>query len=149
MITVDRAGFPDLDCLAPMFDAYRRFYGQPADLHGARTFLGNRLENDESVIFLARLHGEPAGFTQLYPIFSSVRMRRAWLLNDLYVAESARKHGVARALLDAARRHGEATGAHELTLQTTRDNAPAQALYESEGWIRQQDFYWYDFELDS
>lgn len=148
MITVDRADLAELDTLATLFDAYRRFYGQPAELHGARTFLGNRLENHESVIFLARLDGTPAGLTQLYPIFSSVRMRRAWLLNDLYVAESARKHGVGHALLDAARRHGEATGAHELVLQTTRDNAPAQALYAKSGWRRQDDFYWYDLGLD-
>lgn len=148
LITVDRAGPSDLDALAPLFDAYRRFYRQPSDIDGARTFLRDRLENDESVVFLARLDGKPVGFTQLYPLFSSVHMGRSWLLNDLYVAESGRLHGVARALLDAARRHGEATGAHELTLQTTRDNLPAQALYEREGWIRQRDFYWYDLGLD-
>ncbi|MGA7965953.1 MAG: GNAT family N-acetyltransferase [Gammaproteobacteria bacterium] len=148
-MAVDRAGLTDLDALAPLFDAYRRFYGQPADLHGARIFLGNRLKNNESVIFLARLDNVPAGFTQLYPCFSSVRARRTWLLNDLYVAEAARKHGVAATLLDAARRHGEATGAHELTLQTTRDNTPAQALYEKNGWVRQDGFYWYGLELDS
>jgi len=76
-------------------------------------------------------------------------MHRAWLLNDLYVAESARRHGVAGALLDAARRHGKATGAHELTLQTTVDNKAAQALYEREGWVRQDGFYWYGLELES
>jgi len=149
MISVDRAGPADLDVLAVLFDAYRRFYRQPADIEGARAFLRERLENDESVIFVARLDDEPVGFTQLYPLFSSVRMRRTWLLNDLYVAESARRHGVASALLDAARRHGNATGAHELTLQTGRDNKTAQAAYRKNGWIRQDAFYWYGFELES
>lgn len=144
---VSRAGLGDLEALVPLFAAYRTFYGQPDDPQTARGFLDNRLRNEESVIFIARLDGRAVGFTQLYPIFSSVGASRTWLLNDLYVEEDARRRGVAAALLDAARQHGISTGATSLTLQTTKDNAPAQALYEREGWVRQQDFYWYDLPL--
>lgn len=144
---VVRAGAAQLDALVPLFDAYRRFYGQAGDLPAARRFLGERLARDESVVFLATLGGEPAGFTQLYPLFSSISVSRLWLLNDLFVTPPARRHGVAGALLAAARRHGEATGAAALLLQTTVDNKPAQALYERNGWVREAGFYWYGLAL--
>lgn len=146
-MVISRAGLDDLEALVPLFAAYRVFYGQPGDTPTARAFLEERLRKEESVIFIARSDGKAAGFTQLYPCFSSVRARRTWLLNDLYVAEDARRRGIASGLLDAARQHGLATGADSLTLQTDRGNAAAQALYEREGWIRQTDYYWYDLPL--
>lgn len=144
---VSRAGLSDLEALVPLFAAYRVFYKQPDAPQTARAFLDDRLRNEESVIFVARLDGKTVGFTQLYPCFSSVRASRSWILNDLYVDDSARRKGVAAALLDAARQHGIATGATSLTLQTGKDNTAAQALYEREGWIRQDDYYWYDLPL--
>lgn len=147
-LRIVRAGPAQLDELVPLFDAYRCFYGRDSDPAGARLFLKERLNRWESVVFLARLDAQPAGFTQIYPLFSSVAMRPVWLLNDLYVAEQARRQGVGAALLAAARDHARTGGAGGLTLQTTVDNAPAQALYERDGWQRQQGFYWYDFPLD-
>jgi len=47
------------------------------------------------VVFLA-LDGDAGratGFTQLYPLFSSVAARRKWLLNDLLVAPELRLKG--------------------------------------------------------
>ncbi|HEY7339823.1 MAG TPA: GNAT family N-acetyltransferase [Ktedonobacterales bacterium] len=146
MITVQvtRATVDDIDVVAPLFDAYRQFYHQPGDLDGARAFLAERLERGESVIFLALLDdGTPAGFTQLYPIFSSTTMQRAWLLNDLFVAPIARCAGVGRALLERAYTFARETNSKELMLQTAVDNVPAQRLYESLGWQRDNDFYVY------
>lgn len=147
MLEVDRANINHLDALAPLFDAYRVFYGRKTNLNGARTFLEARLQRKESVIFLAELDSQPAGFTQLYPLFSSVNMSRVWLLNDLYIAESVRHRGVASALLDAARRHAEQTGASGLSLETDHDNRAAQALYEREGWRRIDEHFWYELGL--
>ncbi|HEX9068702.1 MAG TPA: GNAT family N-acetyltransferase [Ktedonobacterales bacterium] len=143
-ITVTLATPDDLDTLAPLFDGYRQFYRQPTDLAAARDFLRERLTRGESVIFLAWRGGNAAGFTQLYPTFSSVSMKRLWILNDLFVVADARRAGVAQALLERARRHAVETGAKGLTLQTARDNIPAQALYESLGWTREQMFYAYN-----
>ena len=84
------------------------------------------------------------GFTQLYPAFSSVRMRRSWVLNDLFVAPDARGKGVARALMDRARQFAADNGIASLSLATAIDNHPAQALYESLGWVRDEKFYHYD-----
>lgn len=147
-MVITQATRTDLEALVSLFAAYRAFYGQPHDEAAARVFLADRIDNSESVIFIARQGSCTLGFTQLYPCFSSVNASRIWLLNDLYVDENARRQGVGAALLDAARHHGEATGASSLMLQTTTDNAAAQALYEKHGWVRQQDFYWYDLPLE-
>ncbi len=135
MTAIHRATLDDLDALAPLFDGYRGFYAQASDPELARDFLRARLGNGESVVFLATLDdGAPAGFTQLYPMFSSVRAARTWVLNDLFVAPAARRHGVARALLDAAARFARDDGAIRLELETTPDNLQAQALYRAHGW---------------
>ena len=138
-----RAELDDLETLVPLFDAYRQFYRRPADPTGARAFLAERLKRDESVIFLAIVDGGPAGFTQLYPSFSSVTMQRLWVLNDLFVAPTARRSGAGRALLDRAERWARETGAKGLTLSTELTNATAQALYESAGWTKDDEFVHY------
>lgn len=133
-VTTRRASLDDLDALAPLFADYRRFYEQPHDISIARDFLQQRLSRDESIVFLAELDGAPAGFTQLYPMFSSVRAQRTFILNDLFVADHARRHGVAQALLSAAADFGRDQGAIRLELETMPDNHAAQALYRREGW---------------
>jgi len=132
-IRVVRADLDDLDSLVPLFDAYRRFYGQPADLEGARAFLADRITRGESVIFLALAVAAVVGFTQLYPSFSSVSMRRLWILNELFVAPGARKAGAGRVLLQRAEHYASETGAKGLALSTERTNLTAQRLYEACG----------------
>jgi len=146
--TVRRALAEDAALVAPLFDAYRVFYGQGSDLAGAQAFLSERLRLNESVVFLAKLaSGVTAGFTQLYPAFTSVGVGRVWLLNDLFVAQEARRMGVSTALLGAARQHGLATGAARLVLTTETDNFPAQASYEAHGWTRNERIYTYELPL--
>jgi GNAT superfamily N-acetyltransferase len=146
---VTHATLDDLDDLVALFDGYRVFYKRVSDPAVAREFLHQRLALRESVIFLARdSNGDPLGFTQLYPCFSSVSARRLWILNDLFIAEPARGRGVARSLMDRAKRHALQTGALRLVLQTAQDNAPAQALYESLGYVRSDGMYEYSLELE-
>lgn len=145
--TVRRATIADLDALAPLFDGYRGFYGQPSDLVRARNFLSERIERDESVVLLASQHGAAVGFTQLYPTFSSVRAARVWVLNDLYVAAPARRSGVAQALLAAATTFASGNGAIRLVLETMPDNHAAQRLYEALGWQRYDDTLRYQLPL--
>jgi ribosomal protein S18 acetylase RimI-like enzyme len=140
--TIRRASAADLDALVPLFDAYRVFYAQPSDPVRARDFLADRLANGESVVLVAERGPSAIGFTQLYPIFSSVRTARTWLLNDLFVAEGARRGGVARALLDAAAAFAREQGAAGVMLETTRDNGPARALYRAAGW-NEDESQWY------
>jgi ribosomal protein S18 acetylase RimI-like enzyme len=140
--TIRRASAADLDALVPLFDAYRVFYAQPSDPVRARDFLADRLANGESAVLVAERGPSAIGFTQLYPIFSSVRTARTWLLNDLFVAEGARRGGVARALLDAAAAFAREQGAAGVMLETTRDNGPARALYRAAGW-NEDESQWY------
>ena len=144
---IRRAALSDLPALVPLFDGYRIFYRQPSDPAVAERFLRERLTRGDAVIFLAEIDGRAAGFTQLYPIFSSVSAAPAWLLNDLYVAEHARREGVGRELLERARAHGIETGAAWLSLSTGRENHSAQRLYESLGWIRDTEYYHYELPL--
>jgi GNAT superfamily N-acetyltransferase len=147
-LTIRQATIPDLDLLAPLFDAYRRFYRKPGDLELAGRFLRERLERGESIIFLAlRPDGEAMGFTQLYPSFSSASAARIFILNDLFVASEFRRKGVGAALLAAARKFGERAGAIRLALSTEVTNQSAQSLYESCGWTRQTDFHVYNLDL--
>lgn len=146
MITVRRATVADAERLAILFDCYRIFYQQAPDVAGAIKFLKGRLSNNESVIFIAEQQDRFVGFTQLYPIFSSVSMRRAWLLNDLFVDDTARKQGVAASLLEAARQFGMETNSKYLLLETKKDNLAAQSVYEKNGWVRTAD-YFYELSL--
>jgi ribosomal protein S18 acetylase RimI-like enzyme len=147
-LEVRRATEADLEVIVPLFDAYRQFYGQSHDLETARQFLSERLHRNESVILLATIqNGQPAGFTQLYPSFSSASARRLWILNDLFVTPEFRRCGVGTALLSAAAAFGVQTGAVRLMLSTAGTNQTAQRLYESRGWTRDLVFYTYTLPL--
>ena len=147
-IFVRHATVADLDRIAPLFDAYRQFYGQSPDLNLAREFIRERLEQNQSVIFLALgQDGSAAGFTQLYPSFSSASAKRIFILNDLFVAPAARRCGVGRALLEAAADFGRSAGAVRLTLSTAHTNTSAQSLYDASGWIRDEVFRSYHLAL--
>lgn len=144
-----RATLDHLDAVAPLFDGYRQFYQQPSDLAAARSFLQARLSQGESVIFLAEIQGRPAGFTQLYPSWSSVSMRRLWVLNDLFVHPDFRQRGVGEGLLERARQFAIETDAKGLMLETAVDNLSAQRLYERLGWVREVEFCTYTLSTPS
>ena len=143
--TVRQAVLADLEALAPLFDAYRQFYGRPPDLAAARSFLRDRFEHGESVVFVAQAQGAPAGFTQLYPSFSSVSLARTFILNDLFVVPDRRRSGVGSALLRAATDHARSLGAVRVTLNTDVQNTSAQAVYEARGWKRDREYFVYHF----
>jgi GNAT superfamily N-acetyltransferase len=148
-IAVRQATVSDLDLLAPLFDAYRQFYRRPPDLVLARQFLQERLQRNESIVFVAlQQDGSAVGFTQLFPSFSSASAARIFILNDLFVAPSARRIGTGSLLLRAAASFARSAGAVRLTLSTEVTNEAAQALYAAKGWKRQTDFFVYGLSLD-
>jgi ribosomal protein S18 acetylase RimI-like enzyme len=147
MIEIRRAGLSDVDLIAPLFDAYRGFYGRASDLPLARGFLADRLARGESVVFLATDGATPCGFTQLYPLFSSLRCRPIWILSDLFVAPGRRRDGTGRKLMEAAHAFARAQGAAAIELDTAHTNTLAQALYESLGYARDLEFRHYALSL--
>ena len=125
----------DADTVAPLFDAYRQFYEQAPDLAGAKAFIAERLEREESVILLALDASQTAvGFCQLYPTFCSVEAAPIYTLYDLFVAPAARKTGAGRSLLMAAEATARTHGKVRMDLTTAHTNTTAQSLYESLGW---------------
>lgn len=140
---IAQATLDDASEVASLFDAYRVFYGQASDIALATAFITERLENQDSVIFLANAEDEPVGFTQLYPSFSSVSAQRTWILNDVYVAETARRAGVAKQLMTAAKQHAIQTNAKGISLATAVDNAAAKALYAALGYKENDAFDYY------
>ena len=133
MIKIITATEEHIPQIAVLFDQYRIFYNQEADLIGATRFLEERIKNRESVIFLAYDDNQPVGFTQLYTTFSSVSMSPVYILNDLFVSQSHRKKGIGEALLNYAKQHCTQMNYKGLALETAVDN-PAQKLYERLGW---------------
>ena len=134
--------------LAPIFDQYRVWYGQESDVEAAYSFLLQRLTNNESVVFVARLAEQCVGFTQLYPLFSSVSMQRVWLLNDLFVCHENRNQGVGQALLTTAAEFAKELGALRLELATAHDNEVAQSFYQKLGWQKDDEFLHYKLNVN-
>jgi GNAT superfamily N-acetyltransferase len=131
--------------LVPLFESYRAFYRCKPDPEGASAFLRERIGKNESIVFFARTEpkGPPIGFTQLYPLFSSLLLCRSWLLNDLYVVPEARRGGVAALLIARAEELARETGAGLLELSTHQHNRTAQRVYSGAGWSRDDDYYHY------
>jgi len=142
-VRIVQATINELEELAAIFDQYRVFYKQESNVAEARSFLFDKFEHRESVIFLAKTDERIVGFTQLYPSFSSISMQRSWILNDLFVASDYRQHGIGRLLLHKAKEHAVATRAKGLALSTAMDNHVAQSLYESLGYQKDDQFYHY------
>ncbi len=146
MIQIRQAKESDLEQLARLFDLYRIFYRKQSDLNAAIFFLKERLHKNESVIFVAEENESLIGFTQLYPQFSSTRMMRTWLLNDLYVLNEYRGRGISKQLIDAAKQLAKQTDAAGLLLETEKTNMVGNRLYPSAGFVlySETNFYWWE-----
>lgn len=140
---VFQARFEHLEEVSKLFDQYRISYKSSSDFEAATKFLQERFQNGDSIIFVASNDGRIVGFTQLYPSFSSVSMKRVWILNDLFVDENCRRNGVAKLLISSAENFARETGAVRIILATQVSNVAAQALYESRGYVKDEEFYHY------
>lgn len=133
-----------------LFDQYRVFYKKESDPVLAKKFIQARLNNRESIIFVALDKTKPVGFTQLYPKYSSARAVKNWILNDLYVEADYRRQGIGEALIKTAMEFATGQEAVFVELSTAVDNFTAQNLYEQIGFVKQEpetDFYTYRINL--
>jgi ribosomal protein S18 acetylase RimI-like enzyme len=142
-MSIQKATLNDLNSLSELFDLYRIFYQQKSDLSGAREFIKERLNNEESVVFIAFDENNPIGFVQLYPSFSSVSMKRTWVLNDLYVSESVRGKGFGEKLIKKSITFAKDTGAKGILLETNIENVTAQRLYERIGFTKETNHFYF------
>ena len=143
-ITVREANIQDLEPLAQLFDSYRQFYEQASDNALASAFIAERMNKQESVIFVSE-NGEKQliGFCQIYTSFCSVSAAKIGILYDLFVGTNARKTGAGKALMLAAHEYAKNNGFARLDLSTAKTNFAAQSLYESLGWVRDEIYYTY------
>ena len=142
MVKVRQAGIGDLDALVPLFDAYRQFYKRDTDPPAVREFLFKRFQHQQSVIFIAHdEEGAAIGFTQLYPLFSSLTLVRTFVLYDLFVRPAARGTGLGEALVQALMADARALGYRELKLDTLARMTEARALYSSLGFEESDAYY--------
>ncbi|MGQ8871677.1 GNAT family N-acetyltransferase [Paenibacillus sp. TSA_86.1] len=162
-IGIRQAELDDISEVSRLFNDYRMFYGQDSDLEGASRFIHERMSNHDSIIFIAEwiqgikeesdaaryeqcdeIKGKGAGLVQIYPSYSSVSMGPIWILNDLYVDSNDRKQGIARKLMQAVMKQAQEHKIIRISLSTAISNQQAQALYESEGYTRDQSFMYYE-----
>lgn len=148
MINTRQASISDLEGLAILFDQYRVFYKKSSDVAGAKKFLKERIEASESVLFVAFDDQKViTGFTQLYPLFSSTRMKRLWLLNDLFVVPTDRGKGISVALIERAKEHCRQTGGCGLILETAKTNEIGNKLYPRAGFVLDKEHNFYSWDV--
>jgi len=146
-----QATLEHLDLLTPLFVKYREFYGELPFPDSSRAFLEKRLSREESVIYLALPDdddGKLLGFCQLYPSYSSLSLKRVWILNDIYVAEDARRQLVADHLMQKAKKMARETQAVRMRVSTSANNEVAQKVYESIGFKEDTQFKNYTLPIN-
>ena len=144
---IRKASQEDLVQLSQLFDEYRMFYHKTSDLSGAQQFLSERIEKNDSEIFVAEDEGELVGFVQLYPLFSSTRMKRYWLLNDLYINPNSRGKGFSKALIDEAKELCTTSNSCGMYLVTSKENMIGNQLYPSAGFKKYDEVNFYEWEV--
>ncbi|MGL6037895.1 MAG: GNAT family N-acetyltransferase [Soonwooa sp.] len=145
---IRKVDIKDLDALSKLFDSYRIFYHKNSDVEAAKVFLKERIKNNESEIFVAEFEKHLVGFVQLFPIFSSTRMQRYWLLNDLFVAENYRGKAYSKALLEAAKELCRDTNACGMLLETGKKNEIGNQLYPACGFKKYDDVNFYEWVIE-
>lgn len=140
-----KATLQDIGQLSELFDQYRIFYHKTSDVPAAEQFLTERIENGDSKIFVTEIEERLVGFVQLYPLFSSTRMKRYWLLNDLFVNESYRGKGFSKELIEQAKEMAQSTDACGILLETGKSNDIGNKLYPSCGFELYDEVNFYEW----
>ena len=131
-----------------LFDLYRQFYKYVSNINESTDYISERMQNNESIIFFAtNKQKEAMGFVQLYETFGSLDLGKIIILYDLYVKKDHRKNKIGRQLMLKSHEYAKKINAKRIQLSTATDNFIGQSLYESLGYVKDADFYTYDFEI--
>jgi len=131
-----------------LFNLYRQFYKYESNLIKSTNYIKDRINNNESIIFIAMNDtNEAIGFVQLYETFGSLDLGKIIILYDLYVKEDHRKNNIGKKLMIKSHEYAKKINAKRIQLSTAIDNYIGQSLYESLGYVKDNDFYTYDFEI--
>jgi GNAT superfamily N-acetyltransferase len=145
---IRKAKINDLKQLSELFDKYRVFYEKDSNINAAKIFLHERIHNNESEIFVNETDEKIlTGFVQLYPIFSSTKMKKLWLLNDLFVLSEYRSKGISIQLIDKAKTLARDTNAVGLILETAKSNSIGNNLYSKTGFSIDDEHNYYSWDV--
>ena len=137
-----------IEQVGELFDLYRQFYKYESNLFESTNYIKDRIINKESIIFIALNDiNQAMGFVQLYETFGSLDLGKIIILYDLYVKEDHRKNNIGRQLMIRSHEYAKKINAKRIQLSTATDNFIGQSLYESLGYVKDIDFYTYDFEI--
>lgn len=100
---------------------------------------------DSGLQFVAEREGEIVGFATLYYTFSTLQVKRAAILNDLFVAAEARGQKAGEQLFAKCLEHIRENNFAYMTWETAKDNDVAQSLYNKMGG-KQSDWLVYEIE---
>ena len=135
----------DLDQLSILFDSYRVFYGKESNIDISKNFLESRLSNKDSEVFICEFDNILIGFVQLYPLFSSTRVSKYWLLNDLFVIDKFRGKGYSKLLIDKAKELVKDSNACGMMLETEKSNKIGNNLYPKTGFEKNDSSNFYEW----
>ena len=133
-MNIREAETSDLDELSKLFVSYRMFYGKESNIDISKKFLESRLSNKDSKVFICEVNNILTGFVQLYPLFSSTRVSKYWLLNDLFVDSEYRGNGYSKLLIDKAKELVKESNACGMMLETEKSNKIGKNLYPETGF---------------
>ena len=137
-----------IEKVGELFDLYRQFYKYESNLIESTNYIKDRITNNESIIFIAINDvNETIGFVQLYETFGSLDLGKIIILYDLYVKKNHRKNNIGKQLMIKSHEYAKKIKAKRIQLSTAIDNFIGQSLYESLGYVKDIDFYTYDFEI--
>ena len=139
MITIDTLEDGDRARWVELAEAYKRFYRTELPASDYDTAWQRLRQHDGVYAFGARQDGRLIGIVH-YLFHTSVWASEVCYLQDLYVDETCRGQGAARALIERVARACRERGVPKLYWLTQSDNARARTLYdqvaEHKGFIR-------------
>lgn len=134
-IIIRQAHSNDIPELQQLICGYLQFYHRPIPPENViRGMITHFIEHpDEGCQLVAEVNGGLIGFTTLNAIWSTTRMQKIGLLNDLFVDPNHRIKGAGEKLMQATIKVAKERGYPLMRLLTAHDNTPAQQLYDKTG----------------
>jgi GNAT superfamily N-acetyltransferase len=147
-LNIRRAEARDIPKLYDLMTQYIvDFYKKPEPNEGElKNLIQHLLDHPDSGLqFVAELEGELVGFATLYFTFSTLQVKRAAILNDLFVSAGARGQKAGEQLFEKCLAYIRGNNFAYMTWETAQDNYVAQGLYNKMGG-RQSDWLVYEIE---
>ncbi len=134
-----------------LFHDYRNSLGLHSIPAAEEKFLTKRFHDNDFHVFLSRVlfnsgiieYQEYVGFAIMYPFYSTIYLKKIWLLNDLFVEKKYRHQGIGNLLLDNCISLSEKTDSGGIVLETLIESFGAKKLVEKKGLVRNNFTYGY------